>query len=318
MADRLCRRRWPLPPERARGRAFICHGTHEHCGRYEELALALNASNIEAYAMDYRGHGRRQDGARGDFGDIDDAINETVELIVSEAVAATPSLPLILFGHSLGSMIAFLVAHHLATTEALPTPTAVVLSGFAMDSVSPPFGVKLLTPVLRAMPSMIHKLTTMLSAINPQGPACPLPPASELMDDQERATESVADPLNYKGWIQNRTACALLEGRRRCKERLNEWALDFPFLLLHGGSDDLCPRSAPDALMAASPQLDKELKVYEGSAHEVLNGTPATRARALRDIIDFLDLRLARPPYRRVPQELEGQRAPPHIRQSKL
>jgi acylglycerol lipase len=296
--DKLCRRRWPLPVDRARARVFICHGTHEHSGRYAELAMKLNSSDIEAFALDYHGHGRRE-GARGDFGEIDDAIDETVELVVSES-QRNPSLPIVVFGHSLGSMIAFLTAHRLSLSSTLPTPTAVVLSGFAMDSVSPPFGIKALTPVLRALPGVILRITTVLASVQPQGPACPLPPASELMDDEERAKQALADPLQYQGWIQNRTACALLEGRKRCKALLGEWGRDFPFLMLHGGADDLCPRTACDALIAASPQADKELKVYDGSAHEVLNGKPATRDRALRDIVHWLDPRIRRTPQSRL------------------
>lgn len=289
--DKLCRRRWPLAAaKKALARVFICHGTHEHSGRYTELAAALNAGGMEAYALDYHGHGRRE-GAKGDFGDLDDAIDETVELIMSEARGpSVECLPVVIFGHSLGSMVAFLVAHKMAESPTLPTPHAVVLSGFAMDSVSPPFGVKALTPVLRALPSVIQQVTNVLASLAPQGPACPLPPASALMDDQERAAQSVADPLNYHGWIQNRTACALLEGRRRCQLHLHDFGRAFPFLMIHGEADDLCPRSACDALMAASPQSDKELKLYP-SVHEVLNAKPATRSRALGDIVAWIETR---------------------------
>jgi alpha-beta hydrolase superfamily lysophospholipase len=231
---------------------------------------------------------------RGDFGTLDDAIADVVDLVVSEA-ASYPPLPIIVFGHSLGSMVAFLAAHKLETTPSLPSPSLVVLSGFAMDSVSPPFGVSSLIPLLRAVPSVIHKVTAVLSAVNPYGPACPLPAPNELTHDQERAEQSHQDPLMFHGWIMNRTALALMDGRARCRRLLSEWGSTFPFLLVHGGADELCPRTACDLLMAQSPQVDKKLAVFDGLRHEVLNERPRDREQVLRCIIEWIRQRLGGP-----------------------
>ena len=303
-------RRWTtLPAQLAvRARLFILHGTHEHCGKpcYAELAAACNAVGIEAFSLDFHGHGRNADGARGDFGSLDDAIADAVEMIVAESGRDGDDVPVILFGHSLGSMVCFLLAHQLATTPSLPTPACVVLSGFAMDSVSPPFGVQSLTPVLRALPSVVRAVCALLATLAPTGPACPLPPPEALMNDPERARLTAADPLQYQGWIQNRTAIALLDGRARCNALLAEWgAGGFPFLLIHGGQDALCPRSACDALLAAAPQRDKTLRVYDASRHEVLNDVPARRQRATQDVVAWLD--------ERVPKPRPGAAGPPQV-----
>ena len=215
-------RSWTLPPsQKPVARLFIFHGTHEHCGKpcYAELAAAANARGIEAFAIDFHGHGLNTNGARGDFGPLDDAINEAVALVVKER----GELPFAIFGHSLGSMVSFLAAHKLATDPSLPTPACVVLSGFAMDSVSPPFGVTALVPVLRAVPSVVRFVCAILSSVDPTGPACPLPPATELMRCPERAALTASDKLQYQGWIMNRTGVALLDARKRCNALLSEW-----------------------------------------------------------------------------------------------
>jgi len=114
-----------------------------------------------------------------------------------------------------------------------------------------------------------------------------------LTHDAERAQRALSDPLVYHGWIQNRTAIALLDARARCKALLSKWGDGaFPFLLVHGGHDTLCPRSACDALLAAAPQHDKELKVYDGLLHEVIHERSPDRERALADIVAWLRVRL--------------------------
>ena len=241
--------------------------------------------------MDFQGHGR-SGGARGDIGSLEAAVNDATELVTTVCARSTTRLPIALFGHSLGSMITFLAAHKLSTDEALRTPDMVVLSGFAMDSVSPPFGLQLLTPVLRSVPSVVRAVTAVLARLQPQGPACPLPAAHELTRCPEQAAAVQHDPLHHHGWIQNRTALALLDGRARCQQLLPVWGCGFPFLLVHGGEDELCPRSACEALMAASPQCDKELKVFPGLLHEVLFERRDMRERVQAHILDWLEPRL--------------------------
>jgi len=271
--QRRARRKWPLPGHTAlRAQLFLCHGTHEHSGRYDALALACGEAGIEMLAVDFRGHGLSA-GARGDFGTLEGAIGDVVDLVVSSSVRR---VPIIILGHSLGSMVAFLTAHRLAMDPALPTPSMAVITGFAMDSVSPPFGFKSLIPVLEKVPSAIRAICSQLAKVNPMGPACPLPRPNELTSFGDRAAEKLTDPLMYHGWIQNRTALALLDARAGCQALLPAFGAAFPFLVVHGGADSLCPRSAADSLMAASPQRDKELKVLPGLLHEVLD-SPAAR-----------------------------------------
>ena len=85
-----------------------------------------------------------------------------------------PSLPVAIFGHSLGAMVSMVVAHRLSS-GGNGLPTCVVLSGFAMDSESPPLGVEALRPLLRVWDGrLITSITAVLARIVPMMDAVPL------------------------------------------------------------------------------------------------------------------------------------------------
>lgn len=100
-------RRW-RPDGRPRGSVLIAHGASEHSGRYARLANALTAGGFGVYALDQRGHGRTgkssrpgRMGPRGQLGLLDDLAE-----LERRARAEQPRLPVVLFGHSMGSLIA--------------------------------------------------------------------------------------------------------------------------------------------------------------------------------------------------------------------
>ena len=99
-------RRWL--PESVRGIVLVLHGASEHGGRYDRFAGALVAEGWAVHAIDHRGHGltsastgRGIMGPRGIDGVLDD-IDELRRL----AVAEHGDVPVVVFGHSMGSLIA--------------------------------------------------------------------------------------------------------------------------------------------------------------------------------------------------------------------
>ncbi|GAB3685851.1 alpha/beta hydrolase [Actinocorallia lasiicapitis] len=90
-----------------RGVVQLAHGMGEHAARYAHLAETLNGLGYTVYADDHRGHGRSIAGEPGDLG------ANGWNLLVEDMVELTkilkekhPGLPVVLFGHSLGSMAA--------------------------------------------------------------------------------------------------------------------------------------------------------------------------------------------------------------------
>lgn len=93
-----------------RGVVLVCHGLAEHAGRYGRFAETMAARGYHLYAHDHRGHGqtRAGDAPQGQFARRDGIAKVMLDVIAMRdlAVAAHPGLPVILFGHSMGGLIA--------------------------------------------------------------------------------------------------------------------------------------------------------------------------------------------------------------------
>jgi alpha-beta hydrolase superfamily lysophospholipase len=100
-------RRW-VPDGAVRAVVVIVHGASEHSARYARFASVLGAEGYAVWALDLRGHGQTaastgtgklgERGMEGVFADLDAFVNL--------ARAEFPSVPIVLFGHSMGSLIA--------------------------------------------------------------------------------------------------------------------------------------------------------------------------------------------------------------------
>jgi alpha-beta hydrolase superfamily lysophospholipase len=115
--------RW-LPEKRVRGIVQIAHGMAEHGARYGRLAEKLTAAGWAVTAGDHRGHGRtaRDDASLGHFADEDGFSRAVADLrmIAQNARRASPGVPLVLLGHSMGSYLAAsLVLAHPQEVDAL-------------------------------------------------------------------------------------------------------------------------------------------------------------------------------------------------------
>lgn len=96
--------------EPAKGILLISHGLAEHSKRYRPFAEAMTREGYHVYAWDHRGHGETTapDAPIGRF-----ALRNGVRIVVDDLMAVRekaitdhPGLPVILFGHSMGGLIA--------------------------------------------------------------------------------------------------------------------------------------------------------------------------------------------------------------------
>ncbi|MBF6220601.1 lysophospholipase [Nocardia abscessus] len=119
-----------LPTETAaRGVVQIAHGMGEYAERYSHLAQRLAALGYAVYANDHRGHGHSMTGTPGDLGDNGwNLLVEDMATLTTSLRDKHPGLPVILFGHSLGSFAVqqYLLDHtHLVDEVVLCGTTAV-------------------------------------------------------------------------------------------------------------------------------------------------------------------------------------------------
>ncbi len=97
--------RWE-PSADPRAVVHIAHGMGEHAGRYDWVAEKLNEAGFLVTADDHRGHGKTAE-TLGDFGE--DGWNRALldlNEIIERHRKALPGKPVILLGHSMGSMLA--------------------------------------------------------------------------------------------------------------------------------------------------------------------------------------------------------------------
>jgi alpha-beta hydrolase superfamily lysophospholipase len=100
-------RRW-LPDGAPRAAVQVAHGLSEHSGRYERLALALTSAGYVVYASDLRGHGPACPPADLGFFAAEDGWRKCLDDLwaVNRRIAADrPGLPIVFFGHSMGSIM---------------------------------------------------------------------------------------------------------------------------------------------------------------------------------------------------------------------
>ncbi|MDX2378692.1 MAG: alpha/beta fold hydrolase [Acidimicrobiia bacterium] len=92
-----------------KGAVQIAHGLAEHAARYGRVAERLVGAGYVVYANDHRAHGRTAD-EFGAFGVARpggwSAIVDDVHVLTEHIEGVHPGVPIVLLGHSMGSMIA--------------------------------------------------------------------------------------------------------------------------------------------------------------------------------------------------------------------
>jgi alpha-beta hydrolase superfamily lysophospholipase len=120
-----------LPP---RGVIHISHGMAEHSARYSETAEALVDAGFIVFAHDHRGHGNsiNHNDTEGHYSDEDgwNRVISDMDLVGRQIKKRFPSLPLFIFGHSMGS---FIVMQYLIKLQ--PDIAGLIISG---SNYSPP------------------------------------------------------------------------------------------------------------------------------------------------------------------------------------
>ncbi|MEO0547851.1 MAG: alpha/beta hydrolase [Pseudomonadota bacterium] len=99
------------PSEPPKAIVQINHGMAEHCARYERFAKVLVTNGYAVIAHDHRGHGytKSPDAALGHFGSKGalNAVLDDISFVQSHGRSLWPDAPLVSFGHSMGSILAF-------------------------------------------------------------------------------------------------------------------------------------------------------------------------------------------------------------------
>src|ERR687890_106877 len=246
------------------GAVVLVHGAHEHGGRYRHVAERLAAAGYAVHAVDHPGHGRPP-GRRGNIGSMAVAVDGVDEL-VRLAADQHPGVPLFVYGHSLGGLIAL---QYLTGTPDARVAGAVV-SAAALDTSAA-------TAVQRTLAPLLSRLLPGLGVLRLD--------AEAVSRDPEVVRDYRTDPLNHNGRMVARTGAELMATALAMPRRLP--SLTLPLLVLHGTADRLVPPAASEVVRAHAGSADLTVRVYEGLFHEPHN--EPEKDDVLADVVAWLD-----------------------------
>ena len=271
--------------ESPRAILLISHGLAEHSRRYKAFAEAMAAAGFHTYAFDHRGHGQTTapDAPIGRFARRAGAklVLQDVKAVRDMAATAHPGLPVVLFGHSMGGLIAL--------NAAVGYPESFDAVAIWNSNFNPgPAGraaqaILLIEKALKGsdVPSgLLPKLT-----FGAWGQSIPghRTEFDWLSHDRDIVDAYIEDPLCGFGasvslWLD------LFELTFRARKLIGRLRKDLPIHLI-GGAEDPATNGGREILWL-SQQFRKDgftkvtTKVWPGTRHETLNDTVRSRATA--------------------------------------
>jgi alpha-beta hydrolase superfamily lysophospholipase len=267
-----------------RGLVLVAHGASEHSGRYDRFARALNGAGFAAVAIDHRGHGRTAPatgvGMMGPGGGAA-VIDDLHELRTTASARVGVDVPVFLFGHSMGSLIALAYLTHHADGLA-----GSVLCGIPFDVD----GAASVGAVLQSVADSGLRDQPMADLLgNNNAPFEPArTPSDWLSRDPDEVDRFVADPMCGDGNpLTYGYLIDLFEVVAPARDHLA--AISCPVFVIAGDQDPAAAMGVnatmlADALKAAG--VDVDLTLYEGARHELLNET--NRDQVTDDIIRWI------------------------------
>ncbi|MFI5307444.1 MAG: alpha/beta fold hydrolase [Polyangiales bacterium] len=256
-------------PRAPRAVVVIAHGAAEHALRYERFARALNLGGYEARALDHRGHGRSLGaGGLGDMGEGGwDALVADLGQLIDHTRAVHAGVPVVLFGHSMGSFAA-----QQYCPDGSAAIAALVLSGSTAWE----------PPQAGAAPA-------------PFAPNAPFEPARTPYDwlsrDPVEVDAYIADPLcGFETQRGRRPGPRFDAGRLGDPAALRRIRSDLPVLLVSGDEDPINRKLEGLRLLErrwrAAGVRRIDTRYYAGGRHEMLNET--NRDEVTRDVVAWL------------------------------
>lgn len=239
--------RWPAAGT-PRAHLLLIHGIAEHAGRYAHVASRFAAAGIETHASDLRGFG----GSAGRRAYVDrwSEYHDDLEDQLTAIRATAGELPVVLYGHSMGGLIAL---GYVLADPPRPAPDLLVLSAPAIAAI--------VARWKRDLADVLGRVLPRLEIPNDL-------PAGGLARDPQVEIAYRSDPLNVHRTTA-RLGMELFHEQARVQAALARiGALPTPTYVLHGSEDPIVPLSSSASL---ERRENVTRRVYPGLRHETHN-----------------------------------------------
>lgn len=256
----LLGRTWKSNREKPLGIVHLVNGLGEHSGRYTHVAETLNDAGYHFTGFDLRGHGLSE-GKRGYTPDFEHLLDD-IQISLTETVSRfNQSLPIFLYGHSLG---ANLVLNYALRRK--PDLAGVIATAPSLRLAFEPSKVKLLIGQLMAkiIPSF-----TMSNSLE-----------IDALSRDKAVVKAYRDDVYVHDRISARLAIDLLESGEYVLNHAKNW--DLPLLLMHGTADRITSHQASQEF-AEKTSEKVDLVFWEDYYHEIHNdfGSDAVLAKMI-------------------------------------
>jgi alpha-beta hydrolase superfamily lysophospholipase len=239
--------RWRTPGT-PRAHVLLIHGIAEHAGRHAHVAARFAGSGFETYAFDLRGFGGSA--GRRAFVDRWSEYHDDVEDQLAALRATARELPVVLYGHSMGGLIAL---GYVLADPPRPAPDLLVLSAPAIAAI--------VARWKRDLADVLGRVLPRLEIPNDL-------PAGALSRDPQIEVAYRSDPLNVHRTTA-RLGMELFHEQARVQAALGRiGALPTPTYVLHGSDDPLVPLSSSASL---ERRENVTRRVYPRLRHEMHN-----------------------------------------------
>ncbi|WP_425448499.1 alpha/beta hydrolase [Dethiothermospora halolimnae] len=226
----------------------IVHGFAEHLGRYDYVKNKLNEFGYGVYRFDNRSHGK-SGGERGHIEDYNNFI-EDANLVVDMAKKENTDVPIFMLGHSMGGFI---------------TSSYGIRYGEKLDGQVLTDAATMKTPQVTGIKGPLFKL---LSKIIPKK-RIENPLSHLICHDRKVVKDYEEDPLNLNDATIKFFVEFMVNGVGWLNENMPSYSC--PCLILHGGDDKIVDKRASENFYKTIASNDKEIKIYDGLYHEILN-----------------------------------------------
>lgn len=258
----LYRQSWN-PEDGRRGIVVIVHGLGEHSNRYSHVVEELVPAGYGIYTFDLRGHGQSS-GRRGCILAFEE-YREDLGIILNHAHNDAPDLPIILYGHSLGGLIAL--------EYVIQDPGDLQGIIASAPAVGPPGVSPILIAISRVLTVLAPRMTLHTGL-----------DSTAISRDPNIVKAYTDDPMVHDD------ACARFGG-----ELLNriDWVnanaaeLELPLLVLQGGDDRLAFPQNTRGFFESAGSEDKTYREYPGGYHEPHNDID--HEVVLSEVVDWLN-----------------------------
>lgn len=256
----------------------IVHGMAEYVERYEPFAKFLTDRRCIVTGEDHLGHGKSvpEGGTYGYFCDQDPAtvVVRDVHRLKKMTQQKYPSLPYIIFGHSMGSFIArnYLCRYGSGITGA-------IIMGTGMQPIAMVKAAKALTAMQKLFCGSKHVsllLNKMAFGVYNQRIPQPRTVSDWLSRDTEQVDRYIADPqCGFTFTVNGFQTLSSLIDRLNNRKNLEKMPKNLPVFIVSGAEDPVGEygegvKRAFDSFKSVGMQ-NVSMKLYAQDRHELLN-----------------------------------------------